>query len=155
PTSTCPAWTLATSPSAHYVCHVARMSQEPVECAGTERDNMGLGGITTPSHSGRLRGKGAILLEVSHRPARGRFPPPPSPEAPQSPGVAGLFTALVFFMCPQCAPLASLAGSAWNWGAGWSSTPTASLRVSGLRWAYRSVISMVACPISSWMTLSG
>ena len=38
---------------------------------------MGRGGISTPKHSGRLRGKGAILLGVSHRPARVRFPPPP------------------------------------------------------------------------------
>jgi len=59
--------------------HVARMSQEPAEYAGTGRDETGRGGIPTPKHSGRLRGKGAILLEVSHRPARVRFPPlPPS-----------------------------------------------------------------------------
>jgi hypothetical protein len=59
-------------------CHVARMSQEPAECAGTGRDDTGRGGISTPNHSGRLRGKGAILLKVSHRPARVRFPPPPA-----------------------------------------------------------------------------
>ncbi len=53
------------------------MSQERAERAGTGRDETGRGGITTPNHSGRLRGKGAILLEVSHRPVRVRFPPPP------------------------------------------------------------------------------
>ncbi len=45
---------------------------------GLEQDETGRGGIPTPKHSGRLRGKGAILLEVSHRPARVRFPPPPT-----------------------------------------------------------------------------
>jgi hypothetical protein len=34
---------------------------------------MGRGGITTPNHFGRLQGKGAILLRVSHRPAWIRF----------------------------------------------------------------------------------
>jgi len=33
--------------------------------------------MTTPNYSGQLRGKGAILLGVSHRPAWVRFPPPP------------------------------------------------------------------------------
>ncbi len=33
--------------------------------------------MTTPKHSGRLRGRGAILPGVSHRPARVRFAPPP------------------------------------------------------------------------------
>ncbi len=59
------------------VCRVARMSQEPAEWPGTGRDSRGCGGITTPKHCGRLRGKGTILLGVSHRPARVRFPPPP------------------------------------------------------------------------------
>ena len=36
---------------------------------GTRRDN-------DSKSFRRLRGKGAILLEVSHRPARVRFPPP-------------------------------------------------------------------------------
>jgi len=89
---------LSTSPSAHHVRHVARMSQEPAERTGTGRDETGRGGITTPNHSGRLRGKGAILLEVSHRPERVRFPLPPSREAQQSHQVAGFFFALVFFM---------------------------------------------------------
>ncbi|HEX8538945.1 MAG TPA: DUF2243 domain-containing protein [Cystobacter sp.] len=53
------------------------MSQEPAERAGTGRDDTGRGGIPTPKHSGRLQGKGAILLGISHRPARVRFPPPP------------------------------------------------------------------------------
>ena len=53
------------------------MSQEPAEWTGTGRDRRGRGGISTPKHSGRLRGKGAILLGVSHRPARVRFPPLP------------------------------------------------------------------------------
>jgi hypothetical protein len=56
---------------------VACMSQDPAERAGTGRDDTGRSGITTPNHSGRLQGKGAILLEVSHRPAWVRFPPPP------------------------------------------------------------------------------
>ena len=60
--------------------HVASMSREPAERVGTGRDDTGRGGIATPKHSGRLRGKGAILLEVSHRPARVRFPPPPLKE---------------------------------------------------------------------------
>ena len=68
---------LATLPSAQHVRHVARMSQEPAERAGTKRDETGRGGMTTSKHSGRLRGKGAILLGVSHRPAWVRFPPPP------------------------------------------------------------------------------
>ncbi len=67
------------------------MSQERAEWAGTGRDRRGRGGMTTPKHSGRLRGKGAILLGVSHRPARVRFPPPPHSEAQQSQGIAGLF----------------------------------------------------------------
>jgi hypothetical protein len=58
--------------------HVARMSQEPAEWDGTGRNEPGCGGITTSGHSERLRGKGAILLEVSHRPARVRFQPPPT-----------------------------------------------------------------------------
>ena len=64
-------------PSAHHVRHVARMSQEPAERSGTGRDETGCGGIPTPKHSERLRGKGVILLGVSHRSARVRFPPPP------------------------------------------------------------------------------
>src|SRR6218665_745889 len=53
------------------------MSQEPAERAGTGWDDTGRGGILPSNGSGRLRGKGAILLGVSHRPARVRFPPPP------------------------------------------------------------------------------
>jgi hypothetical protein len=49
----------------------------PAERDGTARDDTGRGGIPTPKYSGRLRSKGAILLEVSHRPARVQFPPPP------------------------------------------------------------------------------
>ncbi len=126
---------LTMSLSADYVRHVARMSQEPAECVGTGRDDMGRGGITTPSHSGRLRGKGAILLEVSHRPARVRFPPPPHSEAQQSRGVAGLFLCPRFRMCPQCTPSALLTGAAWSWGTGRSSCCTALARTSGDRCA--------------------
>jgi len=53
--------------------HVCRRSVRN----GMGRDETGRGGITTPKHSGRLRGKGTILLEVSHRPAWVRFPPLP------------------------------------------------------------------------------
>ncbi|AKJ03986.1 putative membrane protein [Archangium gephyra] len=51
------------------------------------------GQISAPKHSRRLRGKGAILLGVSHRPARVRFPPSPIEVSrrrearPQQPGV--------------------------------------------------------------------
>jgi hypothetical protein len=69
---------LATKPNSQYARHVARMSQEPAERAGTGRDDTGRGGISTPKQSGRSRGKGAILLRVSHHPARVRFPPPHS-----------------------------------------------------------------------------
>jgi hypothetical protein len=55
---------LATRPSAHHVRHVARMSQEPAECAGTGRDETGRGGITTPSHSGRLLITGSLAGSV-------------------------------------------------------------------------------------------
>jgi hypothetical protein len=58
---------------------------------GTGRDYRGRGGIPTPKHSGRLRGKGANLLEVSHRPARLRFPPLPTQEPSPFPGVLGFF----------------------------------------------------------------
>ena len=41
------------------------------------RDDTGRGGITTPGHSGRLRGKGAILLGSLAPPGAGSIPAPP------------------------------------------------------------------------------
>ncbi len=61
----------------HRRTHVACMPHKPAEWPGTGRDSEGRGGTPTLNRSGRLQGKGEILLGVSYRPAWVRFPPPP------------------------------------------------------------------------------
>jgi hypothetical protein len=89
----------------------------------------------------RSRPSYITLARSSER--RVRFPPPPSREAQQSHRVAGFFFVLVFFMCPQCAPRASLAQSGARLGLGRSNSCTARSLASGDRLAYLMVISIL------------